>query len=564
MSAQTPIEIHSAEEGVPAGFKDENAVNPVLSDDPKNVEEFDMAAYQRDTPRWKRIMNHSLTQMFLISIQAFCGPAMGDAIGGLGGGGLATPQTSNIASSISYACLAITCLFGGPIVNRLGTQWALVIGAASFPIRGSSYYCNSKFGTQWYLIMGAFITGTGTGCWYVAESGTIMSIAPSGARGKYLALWIVSRNLGQLIGGAINLSKNHIKGQKGGITPDTYIAFLIIECLALPFAFFILPLKNVIRSDGTRIRFAEPISTRKEFALIKKTMSSKLILYSAPWAFWSFFYGGTYSTYLGTYFSVRARALSSLISPFFCIVGCFGLGFLLDSKRLSQRRRAQLGLILIVVLNLGVYIWTIIMQVKFKKHNPGKIDWDDSLYAKSFLPYFFVQTTGPSSQSYMYWLLSSFGKDAQSNVRNGAGFRSIECVGSAIAFAMNTRTKTSPLIGFIVTFVLMGAAIPTILMLVNTTPGQIPADIADAEEAKAKEIALGQNKDLGEKDEYATGNNSPTQPALSKIKISVEKKGPITKRSVNGYTRLKFIDNIIIAYLCVQRTKVLDISLPHL
>jgi hypothetical protein len=42
-----------------------------------------------------------------------------------------------------------------------------------------------------------------TGCWYVAESGSIMSLAPSGARGKYLALWIVSRNLGQLIGGAI-------------------------------------------------------------------------------------------------------------------------------------------------------------------------------------------------------------------------------------------------------------------------------------------------------------------------------------------------------------------------
>jgi hypothetical protein len=30
-----------------------------------------------------------------------------------------------------------------------------------------------------------------------------MSLAPNGARGKYLALWIVSRNLGQLVGGAI-------------------------------------------------------------------------------------------------------------------------------------------------------------------------------------------------------------------------------------------------------------------------------------------------------------------------------------------------------------------------
>jgi hypothetical protein len=53
------------------------------------------------------------------------------------------------------------------------------------------------------------------------------------------------------------------------------------------------------------------------------------------------------------------------------------------------------------------------MQVKFNDNNPGHIDWSDALYAKSFLPYFFVQTTGPLSQSYMYWLLSSFATDAQ-------------------------------------------------------------------------------------------------------------------------------------------------------
>jgi MFS family permease len=108
---------------------------------------------------------------------------------------------------------------GGPIVNKIGVKWALVIGSMSFPIQGSAYYCNSKFGNQWvstppcttlqiadsvkYLILSGAIGGIGTGCWYVAEAGAIMTLAPSGARGKYLALWIVSRNLGQLVGGAI-------------------------------------------------------------------------------------------------------------------------------------------------------------------------------------------------------------------------------------------------------------------------------------------------------------------------------------------------------------------------
>ncbi|OAL00668.1 MFS general substrate transporter [Phaeosphaeriaceae sp. SRC1lsM3a] len=464
-----------------------------IADERMNMEE-----YQKNVPLWKRIWQNSLTQMFLISIQAFCGPAMADAIAGkcssLGGGGLATPQTSNIATAINYTMLAVCCALGGPIVNKLGTKWALVIGACSFPIRGSSYYCNSKFGNQWYLILGGFFTGIGTGTWYVAESGTIMSLAPSGSRGKYLALWIVARNLGQLVGGAINLSKNHVKGAVGGVTPDTYIAFLIIECMALPFAFLISPLERVVRSDGTRILMSEKLPTKMEVKLIKVTFTSKLILLSAMWAIWSFFYSGTWSTYLATYFTVRARALSSLVSPFFCIVGCFGLGFILDLKGVSQRRRAQLGLFTVVILNIGVYIWSIIMQNRFRISSPGKIDWDDSLYARSFLPYFFVQTTGPLSQSYMYWLLSSFATDAQANVRNGAAFRCLEAIGQAISYGMNTQIKTSPLIGMCVNFGLLALAMGPMLMLVNSTPDRIPADVTAEEQDRAENKLAGDVK----------------------------------------------------------------------
>jgi hypothetical protein len=155
-------------------------------------------------------------------------------------------------------------------------------------------------------------------------------------------------------------------------------------------------------------------------------------------------------------------------------VGCFGLGFILDMKHLSQRRRAQIGLGVVVILNVGVYIWSIIMETRFRSDDPGTIDWKDRLYPTAFLPYFFVQTTGPLSQSYMYWLLSSFASNAQGkpssqwilqlailpsscgqerssyyleNVRNGAAFRCLEAIGQAIAYGMNTQTESDPLIG---------------------------------------------------------------------------------------------------------------------
>lgn len=43
----------------------------------------DMEAYRENVPLWKRIWQHSLTQMLLLSVQAFCGPAMDDAIAGM-------------------------------------------------------------------------------------------------------------------------------------------------------------------------------------------------------------------------------------------------------------------------------------------------------------------------------------------------------------------------------------------------------------------------------------------------------------------------------------------------
>ena len=64
--------------------------------------------------------------------------------------------------------------------------------------------------------------------------------------------------------------------------------------MALPFALLISPLENVVRSDGTRIVMAEKLSTKQEIKKIKYTMTSKLIMLSALWAVWSFFYSGSW------------------------------------------------------------------------------------------------------------------------------------------------------------------------------------------------------------------------------------------------------------------------------
>lgn len=49
---------------------------------PDNGHRVNMEEYRVTVPLWKRVWQHSLTQMILLSIQSFCGPAMSDAITG--------------------------------------------------------------------------------------------------------------------------------------------------------------------------------------------------------------------------------------------------------------------------------------------------------------------------------------------------------------------------------------------------------------------------------------------------------------------------------------------------
>jgi hypothetical protein len=76
-------------------------------------------------------------------------------------------------------------------------------------------------------------------------------------------------------------------------------------------------------------------------------------------------------------------------------------------------------------------------------------------------------------------------------VRNGAAFRCLEAVGQAISYGMNTQIKTSPLIGMCVNF---GLALGPMLMLVNSTPDRIPADVTAEEQDRAENKLAGDVK----------------------------------------------------------------------
>lgn len=66
------------------GFSSEKGPAPVVAGSvvEQNPGVVDMEEYRHRVPLWKRVWQNSLTQMLLLSVQGFCGPAMNDAISG--------------------------------------------------------------------------------------------------------------------------------------------------------------------------------------------------------------------------------------------------------------------------------------------------------------------------------------------------------------------------------------------------------------------------------------------------------------------------------------------------
>lgn len=69
-------------EALPQGQKQVLSTARSAVEGEANPATVDMEAYRQKHALWKRVWRHSLTQMMLLSIQAFCGPAMDDAIAG--------------------------------------------------------------------------------------------------------------------------------------------------------------------------------------------------------------------------------------------------------------------------------------------------------------------------------------------------------------------------------------------------------------------------------------------------------------------------------------------------
>ncbi|KAF5690907.1 DUF895 domain-containing protein [Fusarium circinatum] len=371
---------------------------------------------------------------------SFTAPGMWDALGGLGAGGAAEPYAVSAANALVYGLFAAVCIAAGAINNRIGLRYGLALGAIGYPIYGAGLYTNNVAPKTWFLLFGSALCGISAGFFWAAEAAIIIGYPSPKDRAFYLAIWQTAKAAGPIVGGAINLGLNAQTSSQGSVSSATYSVFIVIMCLGLPIALLLSPAEKVQRKDRTLVVVHKQPSWLAEFKAVLSLLVTKRMLLLIPAFFISYFYNGFMSTWLTTYFTVRARAFSSFFTNFSGIISSFLIAGLLDRQSIFIKTRARIAFASIIFILMGTWIWASILQKQFyDTEEPPVFDWFKGGFGKAYTLIFFWQFGGQAFQQFLYWLVGQYTTDISSLSYHCGILRGFEALGQTVAWAMQSE-----------------------------------------------------------------------------------------------------------------------------
>ncbi|KAM3497385.1 hypothetical protein MY10362_009264 [Beauveria mimosiformis] len=380
----------------------------------------------------------TLFQILVVGLCAFCAPGIWSAMNGLGVGGSQSPNLVNSANALLYAFMTVTCFAGPWVTNAIGFRYTLSLGSIGYPLYAAGLYLNNRSGATWLVYFGSVSCGISAGLFWSVEGAIATGYPEQHKRGRYIATWFTIRNFGNIIGGAVSLSLNHADNKRGKIGYEAYQAFIAIQCLGLLFGLLLSNPDKVQRDDGTWIQTSKgSIHWQTELQAMWKHLSSKSILLLTP-LFWYFGWIQAYpGTYLATYFTVRSRALASLLSAIVGTLATWLAGSLVDVPWVKDRKvRALTAWTLIALLNSATWIWAVIIQNEYQRTHPT-LDWGNSTaFGRGFGLYLFERISLALVENYIYWCIGNLSDSPGEQIRFSSLLRGIETAGIALGFGI--------------------------------------------------------------------------------------------------------------------------------
>ncbi|CAL5868808.1 uncharacterized protein PFLUO_LOCUS3035 [Penicillium psychrofluorescens] len=386
------------------------------------------------------------TQLVLVSFVCFLCPGMFNAVSGLGGAGQLKTTDVNNANTALYSTFAVVGFFAGSVANRIGLRLTLSIGGFGYFLYVASllsYNINQNAG---FLIFAGALLGVCGGLLWCAQGAVMMSYPHEHEKGKFISIFWVIFNLGGVIGSLIPLAQN-MHSTAGTVDNGTYIAFLVLMAIGFVLCWGLADSKYIMRKDGSRVIVIKNPTWKSEFVGLWETLrSDSYIIFLFPMFLASnWFYGYHFNSVNGAYFTIRTRALNSLLYWLMQMVGAFIFGQLLDLKIFSRPMRARINFGLIIMITLGVWGGGYAFQKQYTREmvkndkNFAKTDFMDGGYIGPMFLYMFYGFYDAAFQTCTYWYMGSLSNNAR-KLANFAGFyKGIQSAGAAAMWRLDAE-----------------------------------------------------------------------------------------------------------------------------
>ncbi|KAF9019647.1 hypothetical protein BDZ89DRAFT_1139200 [Hymenopellis radicata] len=442
---------------------------------------------------WYRTTFFNLT---IVGIAAFVAPGLYNALASTGAGGAQTPYLVMAGNAILNSLMFAICFFASMFSNRFGLKTT---------IYSASLYQNNRFGTEWFVYFGSACCGLSAGLFWAAEGAIMIGCTISlcvyhpeaHKRGRYLSMWLAYRNSGAILGGAINLGLNYSGKTTGKLNWKTYIVFVALQCLGPAIALLLSPPDKIQRSDGTKVVLQKKLGNKEELIALLKLSITRRVLLVLPLFFYGIFLLSWAGSYLSLYFSVRSRALASLVSAFSQITANFFFGTFLDWRRFTINERARYSYIFMMTLAGGSWIWATVVQVGYTRNKPS-FDWVDGGFGRGWALYIIMQVNFALVYNYCYWMVSYLAEAPEEVVRYTSIVRAVEAAGGAVASGISS-TKAPLTVAVGVNFGIWAVAVIPAWLVVRrialSADGK-PLDLKDPHASDSSSVNLEEKQEV--------------------------------------------------------------------
>ncbi|KAJ0352236.1 hypothetical protein COL154_009019 [Colletotrichum chrysophilum] len=273
-----------------------------------------------------------------------------------------------------------------------------------------------------------------------------------------VAYWLTWTRLGQIMGGAINLGLNSDRSGAGKVSYKVYLIFIALQACGPFVALLLNNPSKVQRSDGKPVELTISDHPWDEVKATTRTFLNPKFLLLILWIGQGVYSESIFFTYIALWFSVRARALGSLLSGIVAVISGNLLGLWLDQNQIALKKRARWAFAVIMLTQGAWWLWLTVNVTEYRRTQPI-FDWSDPGFGRGFGVFIFLVSGFQLNYNFAFFIIGQISDSPQETIRLSALLRGTESAWQALSYGLNAIPIFALVGGPYINFGLWGASI---------------------------------------------------------------------------------------------------------